>query len=362
MIDLHYNFPLLGSQVEQWNERLLRAVEENRAGGLRALQPSFKGAADAQRAVAAEWLREPLEQVWLTSGGHHGCMIALFAAELAGKSIAVEEFTYAGFKDQARLTRTRLVPCRTDAQGMIPESLREVCERERREGTPLSAMFTMPTVHNPLSCTMPLERREKVAEIAREFDLLIIEDDAYAYLDEAAPTTLRKLAPERTFYVYGLAKSLAPAARTGFLAAPERFAGVIPGIIRQTSTGVSHLLSAAACSMVKDGSFTALLAAKREEGRRRNAEGRRVLGDACAPGVPTCWHLWVELPDGVMSQQFEKQMSEAGVLVGGGHWSAADFGLPQCIRVSLGGETEWERIMEGLRILKEQMKELSAGV
>ncbi len=324
-------------------------------GGLKSLQPSFKGSADRQRVIAAAWLGEPVEQVWLTSGGHHACMVVLLAAELVGRSVAVEEFTYAGFKDQARLLGVRLVPCRVDSEGLVPESLREACAREMVKGRPISTLFTMPTVHNPLGCTMPLARREQVVEIARAFDLLVMEDDAYAYLQDAPPPTLRKLAPERTFYVCGLSKSLAPAARTGFLAAPERFGAAIANAIRQTSTGVSNVLTGAACAMVEDGSFDALLAAKRTEGKRRNAEARTVLGPVCAMGVPNAWHLWLALPDGVTSQQFEQEMAGLDVAVSGGHWSAAGFGLPQGIRVSLGGEAEWSRVCEGLTVVAQKL-------
>lgn len=359
MIDLHYNFPLLSSQIPVWQERLRAAVEANAADGLRSLQPSFKGSADRQRVIAAEWMGEEVEEVSLTSGGHHACMVVLLAAGLVGKTIAVEEFTYAGFKDQARLLGIRLVPCKVDAEGLLPESLREVCAREREEGTPVAALFTMPTVHNPLACTMPLERREQVVAIAREFDLLIMEDDAYAYLHEVPPTTLRKLAPERTFYVCGLSKSLAPAARTGFLAAPAGCGAAIAGAIRQTSTGVSNVLTAAACSMVADGSFDRLLAEKRREGKRRNAEARQVLGAACKSGAPSAWHLWLRLPADVTSQKFEQVMRDVGVAVSGGQWSAVGFDLPQGIRVSLGGEAEWERICKGLGMVAEQLARLA---
>ncbi len=360
MIDLHYNFPLLDSQIPAWGERLRVAVEENQVNGLKSLQPSFKGSADRQRAIAAEWLGESVENVWLTSGGHHGCMVVLLAAGLVGKTIAVEEYTYAGFKDQARMLGMRLVPCKVDAEGLIPASLREACEREFGEGTPVAALFTMPTVHNPLGCTMPIGRREEVVKIAREFQLLIMEDDAYAYLDDAPPLTLRKLAPERTFYVCGLSKSLAPAARTGFLAGPADCDAAIMGAIRQTSTGVSNVLTAAACAMVEDGSFDALLAAKRDEGKRRNAEARRILGECCLPGVPSAWHVCVALPDGVMSQKFEEQAAQVGVAVSGGHWSAVGYGLPQRIRVSAGGEAEWTRVCEGLGIVRRELEAFSA--
>ena len=62
--------------------------------------------------------------------------------------------------------------------------------------------------------------------IAREFDLVIIEDAAYEFMAPDAPVAMAKLAPERTFYDRG---SVVSAMRRGrgraFLVAPEKFVG-----------------------------------------------------------------------------------------------------------------------------------------
>ena len=55
-----------------------------------------------------------------------------------------------------------------------------------------------------------------IVEVAREFELVMIEDDAYGFLHpEPVPANYAKLAPERTFYVRGLSKNFAPVMRTG---------------------------------------------------------------------------------------------------------------------------------------------------
>jgi DNA-binding transcriptional MocR family regulator len=117
---------------------------------------------------------------------------------------------------------------------MTPASLRAVCEGHRP-----AAIYTMPTVHNPLGCVASLERRQAIVQIAREFDLLIVEDDAYGYMAADAAPSYAVLAPERTFYVRGLSKSYAPATRTGFLIAPSCFAAAIENAIINTASGTS---------------------------------------------------------------------------------------------------------------------------
>src|SRR5579875_2846773 len=210
MIDLVWNFPLLEEQKGLWSRYLRAALDEFESETVESLRPSFRTAESRLRERAASWLGFPVERTWITCGGHHGTLNALMASGLAGERVALEGTSYPGFLDQCRATKTEMVACVVDGQGLVPESLREVC---RSKGG-VRGLFTMPTVQNPLGFVTPIERRREIVEIAREFELTIIEDDAYGYMEENPPASYAELAPERTFYVRGLAKSFAPGIRT----------------------------------------------------------------------------------------------------------------------------------------------------
>src|SRR6202012_4933749 len=120
---------------------------------------------------------------------------------LAGKPMAMDAAAYTGALEQARALACPVVGCAVDAEGMTAESLRAVCARGRASGQPVAALFATVTVHNPLGCTASSARREALVAVAREFDLLILEDDTYGFMEPDAPTRLCELAPERTFYV-----------------------------------------------------------------------------------------------------------------------------------------------------------------
>jgi DNA-binding transcriptional MocR family regulator len=76
-----------------------------------------------------------------------------------------------------------------DENGIIPDELDSAC----RQQAP-SAVYLIPTIHNPTTATMPLSRRKDVAEIVRRHEVLIFEDDAYG--PNAVP--LASLVPERS--------------------------------------------------------------------------------------------------------------------------------------------------------------------
>src|ERR1700679_3881306 len=153
MIDLQFNFPMLVGQDAVWAEHVRASLEEQAQDGMAALRPSFRGGGETRvREMAAAWLGEAVERVALTCSGHHGCLVALLAAGLAGKRVVVETITYTGFLDQCEILGVEAVACAMDAEGLSADALRALCEREREAGRPVAAVFTMPTLHNPVGC------------------------------------------------------------------------------------------------------------------------------------------------------------------------------------------------------------------
>jgi DNA-binding transcriptional MocR family regulator len=347
MIDLVWNFPLFADQGAEWQSYLRRAVDELHVADARELRPSFRGADASLRERAAKWLGVTTERAWLTCGGHHGTLVALLAAELGGKTLAVEEISYTAVLEQSKMLGVQLAPCVYDSEGMIPEALRAACESQK-----ISAVFLMPTVHNPLGIVAGLARRKALVALAREFDLIILEDDAYGFMEPTAPPNYSILAPERTFYVRGLSKNYAPATRTGFMIVPAGKSSAMESVIKNTTTGTALVYNMAALALVEDGTLDRVMAAKLVEGAIRNAAARAVLGSAAAPGPKHAWHLWVSLPDNLTALEAQKQCLDYGVMVSPANgFTPPGLEVPRAIRVGLGGEVEREKIAEGVAIV-----------
>jgi DNA-binding transcriptional MocR family regulator len=352
MIEMQYNFPLVAGQGKQWRERLRWAVEQLHPDNADELRPTFRMKRMEYREKAARWLGSAPETTWIVTGGHHGTLVSMMAAGLAGRTVAFDEVSYTGGLEQARMLGCTVASVAYDDEGMRADSLRAVCERGG-----VAAVYTMPTVHNPLSCVASLERREAIVEVAREFDLLILQDDAYGYMEAAAPPHYAVLAPERTFYTRGLSKSYAPATQTGFLIAPERFVAAVDNAVKNSTTGTSLVNNTAAVSLVADGTVDAVIAEKLTEGARRNTSARSVLGDAAFPGAKCAWLLWVRLPGGMTAAEAQAACEAKGVLVSGGGGFAPP-GAPEthAIRIGLGGEVDAERTQMGVEIVAEVLR------
>jgi len=347
MIDLVWNFPLFREQGAEWQGYLRRAVDELAVDDARLMRPSFRGGDAGLRVRAAKWLGVDAERAWIVCGGHHGTLVSLLVAGLGGKAVAVEEITYTAILEQAAMLGIKLVACAFDSEGMRPEALRAACQSGA-----LSGVFLMPTVHNPLGIVAGLERRLAIVEVAREFDLVILEDDAYGFMEPDAAANYAVLAPERTFYVRGLSKNYAPQTRTGFVVCPERFVGLMENVIKNTTTGTSLVHNVAAINLIEDGTLERVMAAKLVEGARRNALGREVFGDAAGAGARCAWHLWVSLPEGLTAAEAQRVCLERGVMVSGAAgFTAPGVEVPGALRIGMGGEVERGRVEEGLEIV-----------
>jgi len=356
MIDLVWNFPLLEEQAPMWREHLAAAMDEYSRVPVESQRPSFLTVELKLRERAAAWLGFPTARTWITCGGHHGTLNALLASGLAGERVAVEGTTYPGFLDQCKMTKTKVVACAIDDDGLIPDALRSACEQARAEGRPITGLLTMPTVQNPMGFVTPLARREEIVAIAREFNLKIVEDDAYGFMEADAPPNYAVLAPERTFYVRGLAKSFSPAVRTGFLVAPKSAEAAMVMSLKTTATGTDVLQNMAALAMCEDGTVERVMEHKRAEGAVRNREARVLLGAAAAPGALCAWHVWVRLREGVEGRAVVEAMKKVDVLVSPGDACAAAPEYGRGMRLALGAEVKRERTLEGVARVAEFLR------
>ena len=107
-----------------------------------------------------------------------------------GDVIAADALTYSGFKVLAEALHLEIVAIPSGDRGPDLDALEKLCRHRA-----VRAVYCMPTLHNPLGWVTPLAQREQLVAIARQYDLTLIEDAAYAFLVENPPRTLIDLAP-----------------------------------------------------------------------------------------------------------------------------------------------------------------------
>ncbi len=361
MINLQSNYPVLPEQDAEWKRLLHEAVDLYGAESVRL--PAF-GGGERNRELAAAWLGVTAERTFLAEAGHHALLATVMAAGLAGKTVAVEALTYPWFVRQLQVLGCKVVPVAIDADCLLPDALRDACAREQAAGTPVAAVYTMPSLHNPTGAVASVARRREVVAVARQFGCLLIEDGAYGFLLDGEPARYTELAPELAFYVESLSKRYAPGLRTAFLVGPAEMKDDMALALRLVASGSSTLLASLGCAMAADGRLAATIAAKRVEGAKRLALTRELLSGFDVMGEGNSWHVWVSLPAGDLrtDAEIEAACEVRRVGVTGARWfTAPGVEVARAVRLGLGGETEWDRCAEGLRVFAEVVRSAGAA-
>ena len=298
------------------------------------------------RQAAAGWLKrrgvaaDP-EGIVVCAGAQHAMdtAISLFPEQ---EEMGCEALVYPGLKAAARHWQRHLHPIAMDAEGLLPQAFESAC----RTGVRLAVVS--PTLHNPTTATMGLERRRRLVEIARKWDVTLVEEDVYGLLREDAPASLVSLAPERVIYLTGLSKTVAPGLRIGYLEIPEGLRARVRDAEHHTTWYVSALTMALATRWLTDGTAWRRLLAQRRELAARHQLCLKHLEGFRWRGEPHCPHVWLVAPPGG-STAFARRALAAGVVVvpssvlAAGRLSAADG-----IRISIGAAPDRPTLAEGL--------------
>ena len=202
---------------------------------------------------------------------------------------------------------------------------------------------------------MPLERRQRIIEIARQYDVTIIEDDVFGFLMPEAPPPMQTLAPDITLHISSLSKSIAPGLRIGYLVAPSRLMPRLEGTMRALNYAVPPLMSELASRWIEDGSADRFADTQRRECLIRHAMAQEILRDCPVIAVPSVGqHLWLKLPEPWRREDFVSETRQRGVMLTGADVFMVGRGAaPHAVRVGLSMPTRREDVRHGLEVIAE---------
>jgi 2-aminoadipate transaminase len=159
----------------------------------------------------------------VTVGGQQALELIATCFIDPGDVVIAEGPTYVGGIGALSSLQAEVRHVPTDDDGMQVDLLEDVLAQLTAEGRQAKYVYTIPTHQNPAGVSLSVDRRHRLAELAEQHDLMIVEDNPYGLLDFAGRTfpSLRELAPERVIYVGTMSKTFAPGVRTGWIAAPH---------------------------------------------------------------------------------------------------------------------------------------------
>ncbi|MBS0660474.1 MAG: PLP-dependent aminotransferase family protein [Verrucomicrobia bacterium] len=194
-----------------------------RDSGPEALQygPS-EGFAPLREWIAAEvqgrGVRAQASEVLITNGSQQVLDLTGKIFLDPGDAVLTENPTYLAAIQAFQTLEAKFVPVPTDEHGLIPEAIPELIAQHRPK-----FLYTIPTFQNPTGITLIAERRQKLARLAAEHRLLIIEDDPYGklrYRGAEIPPIKHWDEAGQVLYASTFSKTIAPGLRLGWVVAP----------------------------------------------------------------------------------------------------------------------------------------------
>jgi 2-aminoadipate transaminase len=172
------------------------------------------------------------DEVLVTTGGQQVIDLMCKAFIDPGDTIVAEAPTYPGAVPTFDAYQARVVQIEMDSDGMPIDELEATLDRLAQEGRSPKFIYTIPNFQNPAGVTMSLARRRRLVEVAREREILVLEDNPYGLLRyEAEPLpTLHSLdavaarrggASDFVVYLGTFSKILSPGVRLGWAVAPR---------------------------------------------------------------------------------------------------------------------------------------------
>lgn len=256
-----------------------------------------------------DWTPEP-QTIVSTAGCHAAIMAVIAVATAPGDKIAFEHLTYSSISRSANLIGRRSVVFGNDENGADPEDFERLCAQQHPK-----LVFLMPSLQNPTLSTMPAERMRAIVEVARKYNVWIIEDSIYGTLLDHPPATLASLAPERTFHVGGLSKAVSAGVRGGWVACPTHFASRVQIAHKMITGGLSFMLGELAAQLVLSGEADTVRTKVRRELAAREELARRMFAGFDFRSHRNAPYLWMKLPEPWLSGTFKQVAANEGVLV-----------------------------------------------
>ncbi len=301
------------------------------------------------------------EEVLITAGAQQGLDLLAKAFVNPGDVIIAEGPTYVGALQAFSAYQPDIRCIDMDDDGMRTDLLEEELRRLGPRGAKF--IYTIPNFQNPAGVTMSPERRRRLLELAREYDIPVVEDDPYGRLrfDGGHMKPLRALDDE-VIYLGTFSKIFAPGLRLGWVTAPKPILAKVLLVKQAADLCGSNFAQVTAERYFQGTRWRRTLA----ELTRTYAERRDAMLAALEEHFPPEAHwtrpdggffIWVELPTYVDCSTMLAEAVERGVTYapGDGFYPDGVTGK-NCMRLAFC-YAQPQAIAEGIKRLAEVLED-----
>jgi 2-aminoadipate transaminase len=296
------------------------------------------------------------ELLFSTNGNSQAIDMVCGVFTKPGDTIIVEEPTYFLARGIFADRHLNIVGVPMDGHGLDVDALAETFVRLRNEGTPARLVYTIPAFHNPTGVTLSEPRRQRLVELADEFDFLVVADEVYHLLGDLPKPMSAYVDSGRVLSLGTFSKILSPGLRLGWIHASPPLLKQLAGTgVVSSAGGFNPLVSALVTPLLAPEALGAHIAFLRQEYGRRIALVDVALRESMLDRVK--WEVphggyffWLTLPQHVDAGKVRLVAKNNGVDFRQGALFSSDAGLKNHIRLSFAYYRD-DELIEGVRRL-----------
>ncbi len=306
-----------------------------------------------------------LNEIIITTGSQQVLDLTAKIFFNLGDYAIVECPAYLGALTAFNAYQPNYIPISIDENGIIVEELEKKLKENKNK--PIDFIYTVPTFQNPSGVTMSLERRKQILEIARDYDLLILEDDPYSelrYSGRPVPSIKSLDKDGIVLYTSTFSKILSPGFRLGWVIAGEEIIKKMVIAKQGADLCTNTFVQWIAEEYLRSGLIDKQIPKIREMYKRKRDLMLKALEKHFPEGSK--WtepdggmFLWVTLPDKINTKEmFQEAIKEKVAYVHGAAFCVDGKGY-NCMRLNFSN-TEDDKIEIGIKrlakIIKKRMK------
>ncbi|OEK08993.1 hypothetical protein A8C32_13935 [Flavivirga aquatica] len=193
------------------------------------------------------------DNIVITRGSQMGMYLAAQLLISNNEYIIIGETNYSSSDTTFEFSGGKLLRVAVDENGLDTNAIEKLCEKY-----PVKAIYTTPHHHHPTTVTMSAERRIHILNLAKIYNLAIIEDD-YDYDFHYSHAPILPLASHdkngNVIYVGSVCKAVAPVYRVGYLIAPKNFVDECAKMRRFIDRQGDAVLELTFANFIKSGSL-----------------------------------------------------------------------------------------------------------
>ena len=307
----------------------------------------------------------PTDDVIVTNGVQQA--LDLIQRVLCGNNggpVVIEDPVYPGLKNIFATAGTRVVGVPVGIDGIDLDALARVLLKDRPR-----LLILTPNFQNPTGATMPLDSRRQVIKMAREAQVVLIENDIYGDLRYRGGTlpTLKELDESGDVVLLKSFSKLAfPGLRVGWVVAPKQLTSRLAEAKQCCDLHTDQLSQAVLLRFAESGR----LAMHRQNVLKTGLERLECALETCRRTMPegTIYtkpeggmNLWIRLPEQLDSGELLGSAQREGVAYLPGKYFAVQRDQSSCLRISFAG-LEPDKIRHGLEVLGKLFRSEAARV